>query len=79
MAAPEPLVSVVVPSYNYGAYVGETVRSAILRAGGVAPWADLSGAWIERSDVVVARLRAEGSYPVATPSPRVRSDPTSTP
>jgi glycosyltransferase involved in cell wall biosynthesis len=29
VAAPEPLVSVVVPSYNYGAYVGETVRSAL--------------------------------------------------
>lgn len=29
--------------------VGETVRSAILKAGGLAPWADLNNAWVEHA------------------------------
>src|SRR5205085_11391929 len=28
---------------------GETVRGAILKAGGLAPWADLGNAWIEHA------------------------------
>lgn len=28
---------------------GETVRSAILKAGGLAPWADLNNAWVEHA------------------------------
>ena len=38
---------------------GDTVRGAILKAGGLAAWADLSSAWIQHSSVVV-RAQAVG-------------------
>jgi protein involved in polysaccharide export with SLBB domain len=49
-AAPLRELTVAIPYVE-----GETVRGAILRAGGLAPWADLANAWVEHSGGAAAQ------------------------
>ena len=49
---------------------GETLRGAIIKAGGLAPWADLQNAWIEHSGTAArAALTTTVATPVASPIP----------